>query len=361
MSWIMKRVAAIVAGLVGSIAAAFAVLAAQPATAPAPAQAVTTVSPLKQNLTRKLLATGSIFAWQEIIIAPEVGGYQVVSVNVEIGDHVKRGQELARLSSGILESQASIARASLMQSQAMLTNADAALARGEMMIAKGALSKADIDTLRANGTAAQANVASARANLDAAELRVRFTRVRAPDDGVVTARSVNVGQVVQAGTEILRLLRRGRVEWRAEVPEADMRQVKAGQLVAITTSEGTTLQGKVRIVAPTVQNNNRTGLVYVDIPGNDGARPGMFARGEISVSVSAALTVPVASVLTRDGYNYVFTLKTDGTVQRRRVTTAGVTADRIEITQGVTADDRIVASGVVFLSDGQRVQVRPAT
>jgi HlyD family secretion protein len=345
-----------------SLGSGAAAVAATPSGEPQKgAQAVQVVAPIATDLTRTLLATGSIQAWQEVIIAPEVGGYQVSAVNVEIGDSVKRGRELARLSSDLLESAAQIARASVMQANAGLANAKAALDRGEMMGSKGALAAADLDTLRANHVAAQASVATASANQAAADLRVRLTRVLAPDDGVITARSVNVGQVIQAGTEIMRLLRKGRIEWRAEVPEADMRQVRAGQKVDITTVEGTSLVGTVRTVAPTVQSANRTGIVYVDIPGVVPARPGMFARGEIALNRSAALMAPLASVLVQDGYNYVFVLRNDASVQRRRVRTGVVQGSLIEITEGLKADERVVASGVAFLSDGQKVNVRPSS
>src|SRR4029450_1146602 len=116
--------------------------------------------------------------------------------------------------------------------------------------------------------------------------KVPVPRVTAPDDGVITSRMVVVGQIAQAGGEMLRLLRQGRVEWRAEIPEARMRDVKVGQSARVTTADGIELAGKVRTVAPTVQSGTRTGLVYVDLPKPDGARPGMFARGEIECAKS---------------------------------------------------------------------------
>ncbi len=335
--------------------------AAAPATRPASAQSVAAVTPLATQLTRRLVATGSIFAWQEVIIAPEVGGYQVATMKVEIVDRVRKGQELATLSAGILESQVAIARAGVKQAEAVLANSRAALGRGESMAASGNFAKADLDTLRSNAIASEAGLATAQANLDAADLRLRYTHVRAPDDGVITARSAVVGQVVQAGTEMMRLLRQERVEWRAEVPEADLRAVRSGQKASIETSEGTALTGKVRSVAPTVQSGNRTGLVYVDIPGRGGARPGMFARGEIEVGQAMALMVPLGAVLVQDGYSYVFLLRDDATVQRRRVQTGTIQGTQVEITSGLDGKERLVASGVAFLSDGQRVSVKTGT
>jgi RND family efflux transporter MFP subunit len=324
-------------------------------------QAVTATLPSRQPLTRRLLATGSVFAWQEVTIAPEVGGYQLASVSVEIGDHVVRGQELARLNSELLKSQADIARASVMQAQAMLDNTRAGRARGESLFKQGVLSQADLDTLRANTISAEASLATAQANLDSADLRVRLTTVRAPDEGVISARSANVGQVVQAGTEMLRLLRQGRLEWRAEVPEADMRSIRTGMKVSVQTVDGGLLEGRVRSVAPTIQSNSRTGLIYVDIPATGGARPGMFARGVIEVGTSQALTVPLSCLQVEDGYNYLYVLKPGGSVQRRRVQIGVTQENRVEITEGLAGDERVVSSGVAFLSDGQRVNVRPAT
>jgi HlyD family secretion protein len=324
------------------------------------AQSVATVSPANVALTRRLVATGSIYAWQEVIIAPEVGGYQVATMKVEIGDRVKKGQELATLSSGILESQVAVARANVKRAQATLANTQAALGRGESMAATGNFARADLDTLRANAIAAEASVASAQADLDAADLRLRYTHLRAPDDGVITARSAVVGQVVQAGTEMMRLLRQERVEWRAEVPEADLRTVKPGQTASIVTSEGTALTGKVRTVAPTVQSGNRTGLVYVDLPARSGARPGMFARGEIETGQGQALMVPLASILVQDGYSYVFQVGANSKVKRLRVQTGAMQGAQVEVTSGLKGSERLVASGVAFLSDGQRVDVKAA-
>lgn len=324
------------------------------------AQAVVAAQPQSSQLTRTLTANGSIYAWQEIVVAPEVGGYQVAAVNVEIGDRVRRGQELVRLSSDLLASQVQVERASVAQAQALLNNARAALQRGEAISSSGALSKADLDTLRANAATTEASLSSAQANLAAAELRLKLTHVLAPDDGVITARSVNIGQVPQAGTEILRLLRQSRVEWRAEVPESDLLQIKPGQTVALTGVNGRTLVGKVRSVAPTVQTTNRTGIVYVDVPYSADSRPGMFARGQIAIGSGQALLVPLAAVLVQDGYSYVYVIRADSSVERRRVTTGTMQNGLVEVSQGLAAGERFVASGVAFLSDGQKVSVKAA-
>jgi RND family efflux transporter MFP subunit len=153
------------------------------------------------------------------------------------------------------------------------------------------------------------------------------------------------------------LLRNGRVEWRAEIPEGRMREVQVGQTVRITMADSSKLVGRVRTVAPTVQSGTRTGLVYVDLPKPDGARPGMFARGEIEVSRGMAATLPLASVVVRDGYSYVFVVTNGQKVERRRVETGGVRDGRVEIVAGLNPGERVVDRGAGFLQDGDKITV----
>ncbi len=143
----------------------------------------------------------------------------------------------------------------------------------------------------------------------------------------------------------------------ARRPEARLGDLKPGQPVAITTADGAVFNGSIRVVAPTIQSGNRTGLVYVDLPPNERLRPGMFARGEIEVSRAMAFTVPLQSVVSADGYSYVFILKPDNRVERRRVETSGVHDSEIEVTSGLEGGDMVVGKGAGFLKDGDLVNV----
>lgn len=318
---------------------------------------VTVVDLAPVELTRTLTVNGSIHAWQEVIIAPEVGGYRVAEVNVDVGDEVAQGQELVRLSSTLLTAEVETKQATLKQRQAELINAEAALKRAEALSSMDVFSEADLDQLSSEALAAQARLESARADLETSRLRLKFTSVTAPDDGVITARSVTVGQVAQAGNEMLRLMREGRIEWRGEVPEARLAELAPGQTVYVTTADDSEYTGRIRIVAPTVANANRTGLVYVDLPADSRLRPGMFARGEIEVGRRMGYTVPLQSVVNADGYSYVFVLQPDFTVERRRVETGGVKDTDIEILAGVESGESVVGEGAGFLKDGDLVNV----
>jgi RND family efflux transporter MFP subunit len=193
--------------------------------------------------------------------------------------------------------------------------------------------------------------------------------VLAPDDGVISARSATVGAVVPAGQELFRLIRQGRLEWRAEVAAADLAQIRPGMAVTLTPAGGSAMTGKVRMVAPTVDAATRNGLVYVDLLGAQpgvagaeqraraGARAGAFARGEFAIARSAALTLPQTAVLLRDGFSAVYTVGADSKVRQVPVQVGRRVGDRIEITGGLDPQARVVASGAGFLGDGDTVRV----
>ena len=135
---------------------------------------------------------------------------------------------LLRLDSRTLDVQFRQAEASVTQAQAALELAGANAARGDSLVEQGLISSSDSDKLRADLRSAEAQLITAQADRDAARLRLGFATLSAPDDGIISARSVQPGQVVSAGSELLRLIRRGRLEWRADLAEADLIRVKPG-------------------------------------------------------------------------------------------------------------------------------------
>jgi RND family efflux transporter MFP subunit len=317
-----------------------------------------TAAPLESvELARTISLNGSVFAWQDVIIASEVGGYRVAEVFVDVGDHVKKGQKLVALSTALLESEVATKRAIFEQRRAELTNAQSALERGQSLSNMNVLSQADLDRLTAEELAKRAAVESARADLETSQLRLKFTDVTASDDGIITSRTVTVGQIAQAGSEMLRLLRSGRIEWRGEVPETRLDELAAGQGVTVTTADGTEFKGTIRVVSPTIASGNRTGLIYVDLQPDERLRPGMFARGEIEIGRGPGFTVPLESIVSTDGYSYVFVVRADRTVERRRIEVGAVLGASIEVMSGLEARELVVNKGAGFLKDGDLVDV----
>ena len=112
------------------------------------------------------------------------------------------------------------------------------------------------------------------------------------------------------------------------------------------------------MVAPSVDAQTRNALVYVDLPAQTGtAKAGMFAKGEIILGQSQALTVPQTAVVVRDGFSYVYRVGSDNRVSQLKVQTGRVVGEQIEIQSGVKPEDKLVASGGSFLSEGDTVKV----
>ena len=336
-----------------------------------PSLVVTTSAPVTRPLERSLAVSGSVGAWQEISLGMELTGIRVADVLVEVGDTVRIGQPLLRLDARTLQVQARQADASVAQGKASLELARANAKRGESLVGQGLISSSDSDELRANLTKGEAQLATAEADRDAARLRLGFATLTAPDAGVISARTVQPGQIVSAGTELLRLIRRGRLEWRAELAENELTRVVAGTVVELTGPRGTTVSGRVRIVSPALDPDTRTGLVYADLPQPGDLRAGMFAEGRILIGATPASVLPRESVVIRDGYPYVFVVKpaagtseSDGSalrnVEQRRISIGIQQGEFTEILSGVQAVDRVVVRGAAFLSNGDLVREVPA-
>jgi len=326
-----------------------------------PALTVTAAQPQPANLPIKLAANGNIVAWQEAVIGSESSGLRLTQVLVNVGDVVKAGQVLATFSTDSVQADVAQARAGLLEAQASAADAAANAERARTLQNSGALSSQQINQYVTAEKTAKARAEAAQAVLGSQQLRGRQTQVLAPDSGVISARMATVGSVVGTGTELFRLIRKGRLEWRAEVTSAELGRISAGTLATIRPASGGEVQGRVRMIAPTVDPQTRSALVYVDLPAPVGkgslAKAGMFARGEFELGATSALTVPQRALVVRDGFNYVFRLAPDNRVSQVKVQTGRLAGDRAEIVSGLAADARIVVDGAGFLNDGDLVRV----
>jgi HlyD family secretion protein len=332
--------------------------------APKPALTVTAAQPQSARLAIALAANGNIVAWQEAIIGSESNGLRLTDVRVNVGDVVKAGQVLATFSTESTQADVAQARASLLEAQASASDAAANAERARTLQNSGALSTQQINQYLTTEKTARARAEAAQAVLDAQQLRGRQTQVLAPDSGVISARTATVGAVVSAGTELFRLIRKGRLEWRAEVTSAELGRITTGTTAVIRPASGGELRGRVRMIAPTVDPQTRSALVYVDLPASAGkdapAKAGMFARGEFNLGTSEALTVPQRAIVVRDGFNFVFQLDANNRVSQVKVQTGRLVGNRVEVVSGLTADARIVVDGAGFLNDGDVVRITAA-
>ena len=326
-----------------------------------PALSVNVTRPQPMQLAVKITANGNIAAWQEASIGTEANGLRLAEVRVNVGDVVKRGQVLATFAPETWNADVAQIRAAVAEAEATLAEAAANAQRARELQPSGALSASQINQYLTAERTAKARLDAQRAAARVQQLRLGQTQVQASDDGVISARSATVGAVLPAGQELFRLIRRGRLEWRAEVPAAELARITTGMAVQVDVTNsgkpGDTVAGRVRMVAPTVDPQTRNGLVYVDLPAAGAARAGMFAKGEFELGGGSALTLPQGAVLMRDGFSYVLRVGADSKVAQTKVTVGRRSGDRIEITGGLPADARVVASGGGFLADGDTVRV----
>jgi len=322
-----------------------------------PALTVTTSTPRTVAWPRSLTTNGNIVAWQEVVIGAEIGGLRLIEVLVNVGDKVKRGQLLARISSDSVDADLAQGRAAVAEEEAMLAEAVANGDRARQLQSTGLISAQQITQSLTAEQTAKARLAAAHARVQSNELRLSQTRVLAPDFGVISARTATVGSLAQPGQELFRLIRQNRLEWRAEVTATELPRIQTGQVVMVELADGVATQGRVRIGAPTVDPQTRIGLVYVDLPADSPARAGTFARGVFELGQAPALTLPQSAVLMREGFSYVFKVDNNNQVAQAKVSTGRRVEDQVEITAGLEPNTRVVATGVGFLTDGDTVRV----
>jgi RND family efflux transporter MFP subunit len=334
--------------------------AAGAAPAGRPALTVTLAAPEPAEWPQLIAAYGNVAPWQEAVIGAELSGYRLTEVLVNVGDLVTKDQLLARLASDTVSAELAQSRAAVEEAEARLAEARADADRARRVEERGTLSAQQINQLLTGEQTAKARVHAAQAKVQADELRVSQTRILAPDDGVISARTATVGSLAQNGEELFRLIRGGRLEWRAEVTAVELARVRPGMaatLVPPGAGPEARVRGLVRMVAPTLDPQTRNALVYVDLPADSPLRAGMFVRGEIQVGEGRALTLPQTAVVLREGFAYVYRVGPDHRVSEVKVELGRRVGDRVEITRGVTPEMRLVASGAGFLTDGDRVRV----
>jgi RND family efflux transporter MFP subunit len=335
--------------------------ASAPANSAASVLTVQLVPGSTRNWPERVQGSGALSAWQEAVISTEVGSYRIAELLVDVGAKVHKGQLMARLASDSLQADVAKQEAAVAQAQAALHQAQADAKRARAVSDSGALSPQKIDEYLIAEQTQQAALASAQASLASVRLQLSQTRITAVDAGVVSSRTGVLGNVVAAGTELFRLVRGGKVEWRAELDATQLAKVRAGQAAQLTLPSGNVVKGQVRLVAPTLSSTSGRGLVYVSLPADSGAQAGTYASGQIDVSQGTAWTLPETAIVLRDGRSYAYTVNAQGQAVRHVVRTGRRQDGAVEVLDGLPHDSRVVASGGAFLSDGAQVTVAQAT
>jgi len=264
-----------------------------------PALTVQTTTLREDKWARTIAANGSIVPWQEAIISAQVQGLRIAQVNVGIGDHVQQGDVLVTL---------------------------------------GNISRTSDEPAASYSPQG---------------------RIVAPDSGIISAANAIVGSISQSGTELFRLIRKGRLEWRPELTAEELMTIRKGMTAEITVGEGRVIKGTVRAISPSVNMQTRYGYALITLPDSSGIVAGAFARGTFDVSggKKTLLTLPQSAVMQRGSMTYVLVVGPDNHVHERAVTIGQRNGDRVQIRQGLNANEPVVESGGSFLTEGDVVLV----
>jgi len=373
--------------------AAWAQAGSDPAAAPEAVEsrpaAATVARATVAEVVARVPVSGTLVAQQEIQVFPQVSGYEIVEIAVDAGDRVEKGALLARLSDLTLNAQLQQAEAEYMRAEAALrqarsqvasteaalNQAAAALERAQALRRSGSASQAALDQAisaeasaraaaasAADGVAvAQAALAQAAAARDIARLNVERTRIVAPEAGVISARTAELGAIAGTGqAPLFTLVAGGRIELAGEIIETALGDLKMGDPATVRVAGVGEVEGTVRLVPAAVDPVTRLGVVRISLGDDPALRTGLFATGWIITERRQAVTVPASAVLTAAGHETVQVVR-NGRIETREVEAGLLWEDLREIRAGLEAGETVVARAGAFFRDGDPIDaVEPA-
>jgi RND family efflux transporter MFP subunit len=355
----------------------------------APRVVIATVEPSKGG--DSLVLPGNVQALMEAPILARSTGY-VKDRLVDIGDRVKAGQLLANIEAPELDQQVDQAEAAVKQSQAALDQAMANYDQGKSnlslakvtaqrygnLASKGVVSRQDNDQYQSAYEASQSQVAaldkgvaaarsavvSSQANLGRLREMQAYKQIRAPFDGVVTVRNVDVGALITAGNTLLyRIAQIGTLRTYVNVPQADADSVKVGQTAKLTVSNmpGHVYLGRVARTANALDPATRTLLVEVQVPNTAGdLLPGMYADVDLNIPVlDPPISLPADALVVRADGTQVAVIRPNDTVHFQKIEIARDYGDHIDLAGGLKAGDRVILHPNDSIREGVKVQAVP--
>ena len=327
------------------------------AAAPVASLTVSVEAARADTIPSVVTATGSVEAWQEAVISAEASNLKLTEVLVGEGDRVSRGAVLARLDSTLLAAQLAEQQAAIEQAQATLESAEAASNRAQKLLASKSISAETGEERATKVRTSRAQLAQAQAAADRIKAELDRTEIRAPFNGIVSTKPAVAGSVVQTGTELMKIIRDGRLEVAVLVADKSLPSVSVGQTATATDASGRTIKGEVASIAEKVDSATRLGTVRVSLGEGSGLKVGMFVRVSIETTADRTLSVAESALVWRDGKPSVFVVGTDSKVAARNVETGSRKHGRVAITSGLSEGDTVVVAGSGFLSDGNLVRV----
>ena len=328
--------------------------------AKAPARTVRLAQVEARALAGGLTASGLLVSREEAAVYPQITGYPVAQVLVEAGAKVAKGQPLALLDDTLLRAQIAQATASVAQQQVAAEQAASQASRVEGLEGQGVLSVEQLEQRRYQARGAQAALAAQVAQLNDLKVRDERMTIRAPVAGLVLERDVRPGDIAaQGATPMFRMARDSLVELSADTPEAAISDIRVGDPVQVTLSDGTALQGAVRLIQPNIDSTTKLGKVLIRLPVRDDLRPGGFGRATFSSTSRQAPAVPETAIrYDADGASVMVVDATDR-VSQVAVKTGAHAGGYVELVQGPPVGARVLQAAASFVLPGDQINPAP--
>jgi len=356
-----------------------------PKAADAPAIPVQAATVSIQQWPNVYEATGTVRARTAAVLSSKVMAY-VRQAAVQVGDRVQEGQLLVTLDSQDLDTNVRRAEAADAEVASAIPEAESGVAgakanldlaqstfkRMEELAAKKSISNQEFDESSARLKSAQAVYEMARAKraqldskraevqqeIRAASIMRDYTRISAPFSGVVTAKSVEPGNLAAPGAPLLTIEREGAYRLEASVDESRLPFVKTGQTVEVgLESLDRRLSAHVSEIVPAVDAASRAYIVKIDLPVVPNVRSGMFGRAWFPTGARKVVTIPPQAMVERGQLQSVFTIE-EGFARTRLVTTGERGQAAVEVLSGLSEGEKLVSPVPSGLADGARVEVR---
>jgi HlyD family secretion protein len=353
----MKKASLIALPLMATLALAACNKPPPKTTAEQNARAVRVVPLGLHPITGALAASGDLMPREEAAVLPEVGGYRVSKVLVDVGDTVKKGQTLVELDPALIQAQLAQAEANALQAQTNAAQANDQANRVKDLDNAGVLSQEAIDQRRFQAKAAQASAAAQGAALKDLKTRLGKLQVTSPVSGVILERTVRPGDLsALTGTPWFRLARDNEIELAAQLSEDDLAKIHPGQHAEVSLPSGLTVQGTVRLVSPQVDNTTKLGVVRVHMPVNRDIRAGGYGRAVFDEVSGNVLAAPETAVRYDADGATVMVVGPDNRVKHYPVTTGQRGSGYVQLIKGPPAGSRIVENAAAFLLDGDLIK-----
>ncbi|MGH7023815.1 MAG: efflux RND transporter periplasmic adaptor subunit [Caulobacteraceae bacterium] len=327
-----------------------------PESARAQARAVTVVSVQAREIQGGLEASGALVPREDVAIFPQLTGYRVAKVFVDVGSWVKAGQPLVQLDDVLLRSQLAQQDALAAQQKTLATEAEEQANRVKGLDNQGLLSKEQIDQRRFAATAAQAQARAQQAAADDIRTREALTMVRAPFNGLIIERDVRFGDMSGTTTPLFRMARQGQVELAADVSEDALDKIHSGDKAMVTLADGSQVEGAVRLISPAIDPSTKLGKVRISLPVRPDVRSGGFASATFLGFTRSAIAVPETAVRYDAEGPSVMVVGADDRVTRVPVTTGERGGGYVELLTGPSDGARVLEKAGAMIVPGDYVR-----